>query len=121
MTSFDDVVSKAKTVADAAGKKTSELIETAKLKLEVVDLEKEIRTTLEGLGRLVYDSKKSGQDVGTLVDESAANLDDQHERLRALIEKIDALRGQLRCARCGVNNPQDADYCKKCGAPLDGE
>jgi len=55
MATIDDVISKAKTVAEAAGKKTSEFIEITKLRIEIAEQEREMAYIFEGLGRLVYD------------------------------------------------------------------
>ena len=53
MTTFEDVLYKAKTMAEAAGKKTSDMLEATRLKMAAAEIEKDIAATLEGLGRLV--------------------------------------------------------------------
>ena len=118
MPSFEDVVSKAKTVAGAAGKKTSDFIEVTRLKIEVAELEKNITSALEGLGRLVYDARKSGEDVSSMVEECVVSIDEYKEKIDLLRDKIDSYRYTVHCKNCGASNPNDATFCKKCGATI---
>ena len=119
MATFEDVVTKAKSVAETAGKKTSDFIEVARLKVDAAEMEKDIASTLEGLGRLVYESRKSDKDITTLVDDCVMKLDERYAQLRELRLKIDEYRNKVRCASCGAMNPEDAVFCKKCGAKIE--
>ncbi|NLN81709.1 MAG: zinc ribbon domain-containing protein [Clostridiales bacterium] len=119
MTSFEDVISKAKSVAEVAGKKTSDFIEVTRLKIEAAELEKEMSSVLEGLGRLVYDARKAGEDVSPMVDDCVTRLNEYQLKIDALRKKIDAYRYTVRCKDCGAPNPDDAAFCKKCGAKVD--
>ena len=58
MTTFEDILCKGKNAAECVGKKASDIVEVTKLKMEAAEMEKDIAATLEGLGRLVYDSRK---------------------------------------------------------------
>ncbi|HHV50269.1 MAG TPA: zinc ribbon domain-containing protein [Candidatus Avimonas sp.] len=119
MATIDDVISKAKTVAEAAGKKTSEFIEITKLRIEIAEQEREMASIFEGLGRLVYDSKKSGEDATSLIDECVDKIDECQNKINDLKRQIDEYRFTLRCKECGTPNPDDALYCKKCGVKMD--
>jgi ribosomal protein L40E len=119
MTTFDDVISKAKTVAETAGRKTSEFIEITRLRIEVSEQEKEMASIFEGLGRLVYDSKKTGEDASSIIDECVTRLDECQSKINELKRQIDEYRYTLRCKDCDTPNPDDAVYCKKCGMKID--
>jgi ribosomal protein L40E len=121
MTTFDDVMSKAKIVAETAGKKTSEFVEVTRLKMDASEIEKDMATILEGLGRLVYDAHKTGDDITAQVDECVAKLDERQDDLLKLRQKIDEYKNKVRCSDCGAQNPVDAVYCKNCGAKLGNE
>lgn len=118
MTTFDDVVSKAKNVAETAGKKTSDFIEVTRLKIEAAEIEKDISSILEGLGRLIYDGRKQEQDVTSLVDDCIAKVDERNADLEKVRAKIDVYKNLIRCKNCGEMNSEDAVYCKKCGAKV---
>ena len=53
MTTFEDILCKGKNAAECVGKKATDLVEVTKLKMEAAETEKDIASTLEGLGRLV--------------------------------------------------------------------
>lgn len=121
MGAFEDVLNKAKDVAETVGNKTTEFVEATKLRMQAAEIEKDIASTLEGLGRLVYDGRKAGEDVGALVDDCVAKLDDMNASLKELQDKIDAYANIVRCQTCGIINTDDSLYCKKCGAKLHEE
>ena len=118
MTTFDEFLYKAKTVAQAAGKKTEEWVEVAKLKCEVVSLQKEQSTTFEGMGRLWYDAQKSGKDVGEMLRECAAHIDELEVRIADVQDRILQHKDAVRCKACNEANPIDSVYCRKCGANI---
>lgn len=121
MGAFEDVLLKAKAVAESAGKKTSELVEVTKLRMEAAEVEKDMAATLEGLGRLVYDSRKAGEDVSDLISECVIKVDEQQARLAELQEKIWDYQNVVRCKRCNTVNADDAVFCKKCGSKIRDE
>ena len=118
MATIDEVLGKAKDVADAARKKASEIVRKTQIRMEINSLEKEIAATFEGIGRLVYDADKSGEDIAELKE-------DLYKTIEALRKKIDALRdelceynGAIRCKACGAINANDSVFCSKCGEKL---
>ena len=118
MSTIEDVLYKAKTMAEAAGKKTSDMLEATRLKMAAAEIEKDIAATLEGLGRLVYDGRKAEEDVSATVDECILKLDELNKKLEEAREAISAYKKMQRCKQCGADNQDDAVYCKKCGAKL---
>ena len=97
MTTFEDVLYKAKTMAEAAGKKTSDMLEATRLKMEAAEIEKDISAT---------------------VDECIVKLDELNNKLEEARDAISAYKKMQRCKQCGADNTDDAIYCKKCGAKL---
>lgn len=118
MTVFDDVLSRARALAKTAGEKTGEFVELTKVKMEIADLEREMTSLYEGLGRLVYDGKQSGENVDELVDACIAQLDDQNEHLKELQEKLMESKNVVACKMCGALNENDAVFCNQCGEKL---
>lgn len=120
MAMFEDVLSRAKSVAQSAGKKTEEMVGIAKVKMQIGDLRREITSLYEGLGRLVYDSRHSEESVDELVDACVEQLDEQLAELARLEERVMESKNVIRCDSCGSFNAQDAVFCSKCGVKLNG-
>lgn len=119
MATFEDVVNKAKSAAETAGKKTSDFLEATRLKVDAAEVEKELAYTMEGLGRLLYDEKKTGEDRSTQMEDGIRRADELNARLNELRDQICRVQKAVLCHRCGAANPEDASYCKKCGERLE--
>lgn len=119
MTTFEEVVCKAKEMATAAGRKAMDVADLAKMKMKILDNEKAIDSAMEALGHLLYDSRVEGAELNEeLVGELIAQikeLEAANEQLRA---EMDNTRGRKTC-ECGAVNAEDAAYCSKCGKALD--
>ena len=118
MATWEDIVCKAKDLADAAGRKASDVADLARQKMKIAENERAIRVTLEALGGLLYDSRKENADLNEeLVAELIAQVDEltaANERLQA---EIDNRRGCKICV-CGVKNPEGSAFCNACGKKL---
>ncbi len=118
MTTMEEVICKAKELAETAGKKTGELVNLGKLKLEAAETERAIGAKLEAIGGTVYEAHKNGVSA----DETLALLFEEVDELKAkaadLNEKIDDLRRTKHCNACGKNNPCEAVFCQNCGKTL---
>jgi hypothetical protein len=118
MTTFEEVVYKAKEMATAAGRKAMDVADLAKLKLKILDNEKAIDTTMQALGHLLFDSRVDGAELN---EELVCELISQVKELEAANEdlraQMDNTRGRKTCV-CGAINAEDAVYCNKCGKAL---
>lgn len=115
---FEDVVIKAKSAADYAGKKTGEIVEVTKYKINASEVEGKISREFLELGRKVYNAAKEHTDCTEYVTLKTEAIDKLNEELTGINEKIASLRNEKRCDGCGFSNPQDANYCLKCGVKL---
>ncbi len=118
MAVFEDVISRAKAMAEATGKKTGELVETTKIKLEIAELQREIAALYEGLGRLVYDGRQSGESVEDMIESCVAHLEEQNAYLQELQDRVLENRNAVRCTVCGAVNEDTARFCSQCGKAL---
>lgn len=118
MATWEDIVLKARDLADAASRKVNDVTETAVQKLEIADNERAIRLAIEALGGMLYDSRKEKVELNEeLVAELIAQVDEltaANERLQA---EIDNRRGCKTCA-CGCKNPENSAFCNACGKRL---
>ena len=119
MTTWEDVVCKAKELAAAAGRKATDVADVAKAKLKIAENERAIEVTMEALGRLLYDSRRNGAELAEdTVTELIAQADELTADNAQLQAQIDNSRGKKTCASCGAANADDAVYCNKCGQQL---
>ena len=92
---FEDVVINAKSAANAVGKKAGQLVDVSKLKISAAELNNEINTKYEALGKAVYDAKKADSDPADLVAEAMVAIDELQDQLKALEEQIQEASAQL--------------------------
>lgn len=119
MTSIlDSIFEKAKDVAGVATKKTGEIVEISKYKLESVRINNAIEKLYEKLGSAVYSMVKGGYDNQDLIEGLTEEIDELLMRLDAVNDKISDMKDISRCPACGSKNAGDNYYCVKCGSKL---
>ena len=116
MATFEEILNMAREGAEKVGQKTSDFVEVTRMKMHIAELEKEIAATYEGLGRLVYDAEKSGQDSADMVRACIENIDELQADVDALRDQLFAFKHMQKCAECGAINDEDAAFCNQCGA-----
>lgn len=117
-TTFDSVVDKAKDVAGQAGKQAEKVVEISKLKLQVSQINSELKKAYAKLGSAVYNMKKADYTDDGLIDSVTGEIDDLLGRKKAAEKQLAALRKLTICPTCGAKNPMDALFCNKCGARI---
>ena len=76
MATWEDIVLKARDLADAAGRKVCDAADVTKQKLKIAENERAIRVALEALGGMVYESRKEGIEMNEeLTAELVAQVD----------------------------------------------
>ncbi len=118
MTVMEEVVCKARELADTVGKKTGEFVSLGKLKLESTEIERDLEAQFREIGKLVYNAHQNGETV----DEALAVLFEQVQTLQEKAthtqSQMEELRHVKKCGECGNANPQNASFCQKCGKKL---
>lgn len=115
---FDTFVSKARSLASIAGKKTSNAVEISKLNLRAVQVNTMIQSTYERIGSLYYTQSKTESDNTSLMSICVAEIDSLLAELSEINAKIASLKTGVVCKKCGEVNPIESMYCAKCGFNL---
>ena len=115
--SLNSLLDKAISVANVAGKKTEEMVEASKLKLQEVSVNADLQDCYEKIGSLVYRSKKSGEDNEQAIDQLVEQADVLLEQLAQLQSKREEIKKMKKCPNCGAacsvdsNSAPDAAWC----------
>lgn len=119
MNDFNAILGKVKNWANAAGKKTEEVVEASKLKLQIVSLNGDLSKAYEELGNMVYHAAKNNETVGEEMDAVMDKIDELHEKLAELESKVGEIKKVRTCGNCGADCPADAHFCSRCGVILE--
>ena len=118
MGTFDAFFEKAADVANTAGKKTGEVVETSKLKVKSAGLSSDVRQAFQQLGNIVYEARKTGSDCSGLIEEWVAKIDGLKEELLEIEERIGGIKQMKKCANCGASVNAEVVYCPRCGSKI---
>ena len=125
MNLFDKFSEGAKNITEGAkflSKKSGEILETTKIKLEILKLEREIDNNFQAIGNLVYRNylghtiQNSEEEITRL----CLAIRDLEKDILAFRDEIDGNRSYSQvCQYCRQNMPSDANFCPSCGNSTD--
>lgn len=120
---FDSAVNKAKEVFDAACKKTGEVVNLQKLKIDASALESKREEDFAALGKIYFDSIKDSADLDKKAAELVSAVKEKTEQIDKLHDEISAYKNKRVCPACGAFVDKNSVYCSLCGAKItfDGE
>jgi len=107
----DTATSAYNTVADKSGK----LIEDTKLKASISDKETDIDEIYEEMGKAIYNSYKSGEEVSKEFAKQCKKIDKLNDEISEINKKILFNKGLRTCEKCGEVISVDASFCTNCG------
>lgn len=104
--------------ARVATRKAGQMVDVAKLNVQLFELNQEFGDTLRQLGQVVYDThlgKTTGTDAVELLLQRA---DEQRSKAQEVKNRIADLRQSKPCPACGAACGKDDAFCRSCGAQL---
>lgn len=104
--------------ARAAGKKAGQMVDVAKLNVQLFDLNGEYNEVLRQLGQVMYDTHRGRAPEGDRVTELLEQADERAERIAELKARIADLRQAESCPHCGAPCGKGDKFCRSCGAKL---
>ena len=118
MSFLDDLKKNVTDLSESVAKKSSEIIETQKLKMQRSSLESDLRDSYVALGRLyekrLAGSAREGSEEAVLLKKLTS--------VRASMAKIEdallKLKGVVTCPGCGQSVSKTFEFCPKCGARM---
>lgn len=103
--------------ARVAGKRAGQMVDVAKLNVQLFDLNGEFNEILRQLGQVMYDAH-TGADSGADVAELLGRADETAARAAEVKGRISDLRHAQDCPVCGASCGKDDKFCRSCGAEL---
>lgn len=98
--------------------KPGSLHRRAQLTRRIHDLEAEIILQTQEAGKLAYAAHCGGLSGSAQLQQLLEKLDALHGELSSCRRELDACRGLLLCSACGASNAPTNVYCGSCGAAL---
>ena len=86
---FENAMNKAKDVFDVACKKTGEVIETGKQKLDIATLENKISKDFEALGRIYFELIKESDDLEFKIANLKASISEKQAQISKIKEEME--------------------------------
>ena len=104
--------------ARVAGKKAGQMVDAAKLNVQIFDLNSELNDVLRQLGQVMLDTHRGEEADSDNVPVLLAKADELTGRISQLRERVAALRQSRACAACGTLCGREDTFCRACGAKL---
>ena len=104
--------------ARIAGKKAGQMVDVAKLNVQLFDLNGEFSEVLRQLGQVMYDAHRGQEADGEIAAALLERADELSGRVEELKERIAALRQSKTCPACGAVCGRDDQFCRRCGGSL---
>lgn len=105
--------------AQAAAKKSGELVETTKLNVNINSEEDKIQKIYTQIGKTLFERYSATGVADDDVKESLEAVKVHEQNIKSLKEKIFDIKGSKTCISCGTEMDKAQVFCSKCGAKND--
>lgn len=105
--------------AQAAAKKSGELVEITKLNVNIGSEEDKVQKLYAQIGKTIYEKYDASGTVDQDVQENCEAIKVHEQNIKALKEKIMEVKNMKNCINCGTEMERAQVFCSKCGARND--
>jgi predicted nucleic acid-binding Zn ribbon protein len=102
--------------AQAAAKKSGELVEITKLNVNINSEEDKIQKLYAQIGKSVYENFCQSGAAEDYIKEACEAITVHEQNVNSLREKIAEVKGTKACIACGAEMDRAQLFCSKCGA-----
>lgn len=121
MANWEDIKKGVSDVAATATKKTSKYAEIAKLKYQIHEVDDYLDGQYEEIGRLYYNQMRHKNDNSDEITKLLLKVDETRKKMNDMTEKLDDIKADKICPKCGSKVNGHDGFCRKCGAKLRDE
>ena len=122
MTILNELKENVSDITENVVRKTTEIIETQKLKMNKASIESDIRDAYVSLGRMYEKFLNEAADT-IEIDEQAAELLEKiaagKKTVAGINDTLMKAKGLIHCDACGNDVARSSAFCPKCGAKLE--
>ena len=104
--------------ARAAGRKAGQMVDVAKLNVQLFDLNGEYNDLLRQLGQVMVDTHQGQLPEGGAVTALLNQADEKAGRIAELKGRIADLKQSQTCPACGEPCGKNDKFCRHCGTQL---
>ena len=104
--------------ARVAGRKAGQMVDVAKLNVQLFDLNGEFNDTLRQLGQVMYDTHLGRETESGTVTALLEKADGTAARVAEVKDRIADLRQSQTCPACGAPCGREDKFCRRCGGAL---
>ena len=104
--------------ARVAGRKAGQMVDVAKLNVQLFDLNGEFNDVLRQLGQVMYNTHLGQESDGDPVTPLLARADELAAKMADVKDRIADLRHSQTCPGCGAPCGKDDKFCRRCGGSL---
>ena len=105
--------------ARVAGRKAGQIVDVAKLNVQLFDLNGELNDVLRQLGQVMYDAHRGQAGGDESIPDLLARADELNEKIGGMKDQVSALRQSRTCGNCGAVCGREDKFCRSCGQPLE--
>jgi hypothetical protein len=102
--------------AQAAAKKSGELVEITKLNMNINSEEDKIQKLYTQIGKNVFEKFLAGTETSAEYKEACEGIKAHEETIKNLKAKIMEVKNLKTCSGCGAELDKSLMFCSKCGA-----
>lgn len=102
-----------------AGKRAAQVLDIAKLNLQLLDQKAESSAQLQQIGQLVYQAHLGHENRQAEIDMALRACDKNQKAVDELNHRIALLRSLRTCPHCGANCGRGDKFCRECGTSSD--
>lgn len=115
---IDDVVVNAKSAAEMVGKTAGKIVDVSKLKVNLTEVNADIRKKYEALGEYVAENAQALFFTNAEVTGKVAEIDHLKEQAEAIKKELMDKQNKISCPKCGKLSPIGVAFCSECGTKL---
>ncbi len=105
--------------AENVGNKATDVFNSSKTNLKILDLTTDIEVLYKEIGRLIYAAHTNEEASTEELDARLAAIDEKNRQIEELRAALGTQSDTKTCSQCGKENLKDSNFCASCGASLD--